>query len=132
LGFLLLSRTNSLAMLYAGFIILSIVLSGMGMSVTTTAVANWFKKDVGKAMGLTVAGYGAGGILLPIIAGLIIEFEWRLTFFILGLATRIVILPSSLILRHKPEKYGYLPDGMLPDAMGQEDSADDRNHRFET
>ena len=132
LGFVLLSLTNSLGMFYAAFIVLSIGLSGMGMSVTTTAVANWFKKDVSKAMGVTVAGYGAGGVLLPIIVWLIAQFQWRLTFFILGLATLVVILPSSLILRHKPETYGYLPDGKLAGAMQDERSTNDREHRFET
>jgi MFS family permease len=132
LGFILLSRTSSLGMFYVAFIILSIGLSGMGMSVTTTAVANWFKKNVSKAMGLTVAGYGAGGILLPIIVWLIAQFQWRLTFFILGLATWVVILPSSLILRHKPEMYGYFPDGKLLNTLEHEELTDDKKHSFET
>jgi sugar phosphate permease len=132
LGFLLLSRTNSIAMFYFGFIVLSLGLSGMGMSVTTTAVANWFKKDVGKAMGFTVAGYGAGGIFLPIITWLILEFGWRLTFLILGLATWIFILPPSIMLRHRPEKYGYLPDGVLTHTVRQEDSTDAQNDDFKT
>lgn len=113
-GLLLLSRTSSLAMFYAGFIVLSIGFSGLGQVVTTTAVANWFRKKVGQATGLAIAGYGAGGLLLPLMVWLIDQHGWRMTLAILGFATWLVIPPASLLLRHRPEQYGYRPDGESP------------------
>lgn len=114
IGFLMLSRTNSLALLYIAFIVLSVGYTGLGQSVTTTVVANWFKKKIGVATGFAVAGFGAGGILLPFMAWLIVEHGWRLCSVVLGLGTWILVLPLSLVLRHKPEKYGYWPDGEMP------------------
>ncbi len=110
-GFLLLGHTSSLVMFYAGFIVLSLGFSGLGQVITTTAVANWFKRRVGWATGLAIAGYGAGGILLPLVVWLIAHYGWRASLVILGFSTWLVVLPASLFLRHRPEQYGYLPDG---------------------
>ncbi len=110
-GFLLLSRTASLAMFYVAFFILSIGSSGLGQVVTTTAVANWFKRKVGRATGLAITGYGAGGVLLPLMVWLINSYGWRVSLAILGFSTWLIIFPASILLRHKPEQYGYLPDG---------------------
>jgi MFS family permease len=111
IGLMMLSATQSLAMFYAGFIVLAVGLSGGGQSVTTTAVANWFKKHVGRATGFAVAGYGIGGLSLPFIAWLVVQHGWRTALVILAIATWLIILPTSLVLRHKPEQYGYSPDG---------------------
>jgi MFS family permease len=113
-GLLLLSQTHSLTFFYVAFIVFSLGLSGLGQAVITTAIANWFKKKIGQATGFAVAGYGAGGIFLPLIAWLIANYGWRNTVFILGLGTWLVVLPLSTLLRHKPEQYGYLPDGEIP------------------
>ena len=114
-GLFLLSRVNSLLVFYIAFGILSIGLSGFGQVVTTTAVANWFDKKVGRATGFAIAGYGAGGILMPLIVWLIAHWGWRMSFAILGIATCLILLPASLFLRHKPEQYGYFPDGEISD-----------------
>jgi sugar phosphate permease len=110
-GFILLSRINSLAMFYLAFIILSVGLTGYSQVVTITAVAQWFNKKIGRATGFAIAGYGAGGILMPLIVWLIANYGWQNSLAILGFATCLVVLPTSILLRHKPEQYGYLPDG---------------------
>jgi MFS family permease len=117
-GLLLLSGIHSLSVFYIAFGILAIGLSGFGQVVTTTAVANWFDKKVGRATGLSIAGYGAGGILMPLIVWLIAHWGWRTSLAILGIATGLILLPASLFLRHKPEQYGCLPDGENSDPLG--------------
>jgi len=114
-GLFLLSRINSLLVFYIAFGILSIGLSGFGQVVTTTAVANWFDKKIGRATGFSIAGYGAGGILMPLIVWLIAHCGWRMSFAILGIATCLILFPTSLLLRHKPEQYGTFPDGEISD-----------------
>ena len=94
IGLFLLSRINSLLVFYIAFGILSIGLSGFGQVVTTTAVANWFDKKVGRATGFAIAGYGAGGILMPLIVWLIAHWGWRMSFAILGIATCLILLPT--------------------------------------
>jgi MFS family permease len=113
-GFALLSQTNSLAVFYVAFGILSIGATGFGQVVTMTAVANWFNKKISRATGIVVSGYGAGGILMPLIAWLTTRYGWRETLILLSLATCVILLPISLIVRDKPEEHGYLPDGESP------------------
>jgi len=48
---------------------------------------------------------------VPGIVKLIDIFDWRIAFFILAIVVWIISLPLSLLVRHKPEQYGYLPDG---------------------
>ena len=64
---ILLSLTDSLLMFYASFALLALGGGGCAPTVLMTVVANWFRKNVGKAMGVLSCGFGAGGILLPLI-----------------------------------------------------------------
>jgi MFS family permease len=111
LGFLLLSQVQSLAMFYVSFILMSLGISTCGISVMATAVANWFHRRVGLATGITISGYGASGLIVPLVVGLVDLYHWRTAIVILGIGMSVVGLPLSLLLRHKPEQYGYLPDG---------------------
>ena len=87
------------------------------MTVLMTAVANWFRKNVGLASGIAASGFGAGGLLVPVVVGLIEMYDWRMTIIILGLGMFVIVLPLSLLFHHKPEQYGYLPDGEVKDTV---------------
>lgn len=119
-GFILLSYTNSLAMFYVSFILISSGFSACDILVLTTAIANWFRKRVSRAMGLSIIGFGLGGLLLPVLDLLLVSYGWRTTFVILGISTFICIGSLSFVFRHKPEQYGLLPDGdikpVIPDS----------------
>ena len=41
-------------------------------------------------------------------------FGWRSAAIMAGIGIFIFVVPMSLLLRHKPEEYGYLPDGEDP------------------
>jgi len=110
-GFILLSQTNSLTMFYGAFVLIALGLSACTTTVLMTAVANWFKKNIGRALGIMACGFGAGGILIPVIVRLINLYQWRTTLIILGLGMWLLGIPLSFVIRNKPEQYGYLPDG---------------------
>jgi MFS family permease len=110
-GLLLLSGVTTLAMFYVAFILMSLGISSCGISVTVTAVSNWFRKRVGLASGIMIAGYGTSGILVPVMVKLIDIYDWRTAVAILAVGFLVIGLPLSLVIRHKPERYGYLPDG---------------------
>jgi MFS family permease len=74
-------------------------------------VANWFHRKAGLAIGITASGFGLGGLLVPVVTKLIDMLGWRTAMFVLGLGTLAIILPLSFLIRHKPEPYGYQPDG---------------------
>ncbi|MFC1907313.1 MFS transporter [Chloroflexota bacterium] len=115
LGLILLSRTTSLVMFYGAFALITIGMSSCSMTMLMTAVANWFRSKVGIAIGIAISGFGAGGVLIPGIVRLIDLYEWRMAMTILALGMLVLVLPLSLLFRHKPEQYGYLPDGQPKD-----------------
>lgn len=117
LGLLLLGQTETLGVFYASFVLLALGMSFCTMTVLMTAVTNWFHDRVGLASGIAVAGFGFGGLLIPLIVRLIETYEWRMTVTILALGALIFVLPLSLVFRHRPEQYGYLPDGQTADTV---------------
>ena len=114
-GLILLSLTRSLAMFYGSFILLAFGAGGCTSVVTMTAVANWFKKNVGIAFAVMASGFGASGLIVPLIVRLIDGYDWRTALIILGLGMWALGIPLSFVIRNKPEQYGYLPDGKLAD-----------------
>ncbi|MFC1930935.1 MFS transporter [Chloroflexota bacterium] len=117
LGLMLLGYTNSLFTFYIASFSMAIGTSSCGMTVTMVAVANWFRRKVGTATGIMIAGYGASGFMVPLMVRLIDLYEWRMAMFILGIGILVMGLPLSLLVRHKPEQYGYLPDGEVNGAV---------------
>ncbi len=115
---ILLGLTNSLVMFYSAFILLALGASGCASTVLMTAVAYWFRRNVGKAMGIVACGFGVGGILIPLIVWLIDLYQWRTALFILGLGMWALGIPLSFVIRHRPEQYGYSPDGEIPTEPG--------------
>ncbi|MFC1971085.1 MFS transporter [Chloroflexota bacterium] len=111
IGLMLLSYTTSLGMFYGAFALVAIGMSSSSPTVAMTAVANWFRKKVGIATGIMASGFALGGLLVPFVVRLIDILGWRTAIFILGVIILLIGLPLSLLVRHKPEQYGYLPDG---------------------
>jgi len=111
LGLTLLSQTQSLITLYAGFLLLSLGAGGCTSVVLYTAVANWFRRHIGRALGITACGFGSGGLMVPLIPLLIDIYDWRTALIILAVGIWVIGIPLALVIRDKPEQYGYLPDG---------------------
>jgi len=116
-GFLLLSRVSSLAMFYGSFALIAIGISTCTSTVLMATVANWFQEKVGMAIGITSSGFGLGGLLVPVVTKLIDSLQWRRAMSVLGLGMVVIVLPLSLLIRHKPEHYGYQLDGEKNDNM---------------
>jgi len=113
-GLFVISYTTSLAMFYGGFVLIALGSDCTGSTVLITAVTHWFRKRLGLAGGLTVAGFGFGGLLVPLVTWLIDSNGWRNAIFVLAIVVLVVMLPLSFLFRHKPEQYGLVPDGTSP------------------
>jgi sugar phosphate permease len=114
-GCLLLSQVNSLAMFYLAFAFISVGMSTSTGTVMVTAVVNWFRRRIGIATGIVVSGFGLGGLMVPLITWLIDTLDWRTAMGILGIGMVVIVVPVSFVIRHKPEHYGYRPDGLAAD-----------------
>ncbi|MFH0768132.1 MAG: MFS transporter [Chloroflexota bacterium] len=111
LGFLWMSRINSLWAFYGAFLTIAVGMSFASGLVSNTAIANWFSKKRSRALTIAFIGPGVCGILAPLLALSITKLGWRETLTVVSVALLVIGLPLSLIMRHKPNQYGYLPDG---------------------
>ncbi|MFO7599037.1 MAG: MFS transporter [Candidatus Desulfacyla sp.] len=111
LGFILLSRIQTLWSFYLIFIFLSVGSSLLFPVPGWTAVANWFVKKRGIALGTLSATMGIAGLVIYLVNWLIGLYGWRHTLVILGIGMWAVGIPSALVVRTRPEPYGLLPDG---------------------
>lgn len=110
-GFMLLSLVNSVTTFYLVFVLMALGSSLGGFMAMSTAVAHWFVKRRATAMGIAMTGMGVGGLLVPGLAWFLNHYGWRAGAFWSGVIILAVGLPMAQLLRHKPEQYGYLPDG---------------------
>ncbi|MBI4641272.1 MAG: MFS transporter, partial [Candidatus Tectomicrobia bacterium] len=79
------------------------------------ALANWFRRRRSRAFALYSLGTGFGGFLIvPTLGWLVAHYSWRVAGVLAGLGVLLVCLPLACLVRHKPEPYGYLPDGDPP------------------
>ncbi len=116
LGYMVLSRVSSLFMFYTAFALIALGMSACTGTVLLTAVTHWFRRKAGIATGLVASGFGLGGIIVPVVTTLIDTFQWRTAMTVVGIGVLLICLPLALLVRHRPEDYGYLPDGDIEPA----------------
>ena len=76
-------------------------------------------------MGIVSAGYAFSGVTGPVLVWLIAQYGWRNTLVISGVATLLIGVPLGLVLRNRPEPYGYSPDDEAQDESSQNESTPD-------
>ncbi len=68
-------------------------------------ISLWFKKYRGIAVAITASGNYISGAIFPILlGGLISDYGWRISYFLLALSCIIIILPASFFLRRRLDK----------------------------
>ena len=88
----------------------------MGGMVVNVTIARWFVRMRGRALALAGMGHGLAKVGMPLVAAwLILHMGWRTAWAIFGLVTlALVVGPSWLFMRRRPEDMGLLPDGGSP------------------
>ena len=120
---------NSVWSFYVVFMVASFGVSGASHGVSwSVAVANWFNRLRGRALGIAMLGPVVGGPFVVSVAVLEAWLGWRVSMLLLGVGVWIVGIPLSLLARSFPEKYGYLPDG---DTRGGANDDDYEDENFE-
>lgn len=107
LGFFLTSKAQSMWQLYLFYG----VLVGIGFSsidvIALSTTARWFVKKRGIVTGLVKVGTGAGQLMVPLTASLLITaFGWRISFVVIGLVGMALLILISRLLRRDPEEMG--------------------------
>ena len=113
IGMVLLSFIHSLLAFYLVFILMVTVGRSLSsMIAIDTTVANWFIRRRGTAFGLLRSAVAVGAAGVIVVAWFIDMYGWRAAFVASGIGTLIVGIPTALVMRHRPEQYGMLPDGV--------------------
>lgn len=120
------SGVDSLWKLFVGYALLRTIGQGSFGLVATTMVSTWFIRIRGRATAISSVGGAASLALFPFIVHILIErFDWRNTWFILGIVVLIVLfLPALVLIRRSPEAVGLRPDGVtyrMPETGGDSD-----------
>jgi len=111
---ILLSQINgSLWQLYAAFALMGIVAAGTNVVSYARAIALWFNRNRGLAMGIAASAQAIGAFVIPIMARkLIAEHGWSWTLIALAIFELIVCLPLvAILVKDSPTPFGLLPDG---------------------
>ncbi len=115
LGYLLLSRASNLPLFYLGYVVIGLGAALAIQLVPQTTVARWFRKNLGKANGITGFSVALGGTAVPLLVIAIDSYGWQSTFLFAAIGTWILIIPLSFLFRNRPEEYGLSPDGIPVD-----------------
>ncbi|MFC2005376.1 MFS transporter [Chloroflexota bacterium] len=88
----------------------------MGGMVTDVTVNKWFTQRRGRAIAIGRAGNSlSNAIMTPLTVFVIAASGWRTMFIIFAVVTWLVVLiPSAILMRRRPEDMGLYPDGIYP------------------
>lgn len=111
LGFVLLSRIESLWTFYGAVIVIAIGMSATGGPVGMVAIAHWFRRRRGRALAAMTVGAGTSGVMVLVLAVLISTVGWRDALLIMAAVQLLFCLPLAASVRNRPEEMGLLPDG---------------------
>jgi sugar phosphate permease len=111
IGFMLLSRIESLAAFYGAFVVIALGSSMCGFMPLNVALIYWFERQRARALSTLGLGLAVGGVAVPVVAWCMTTYGWRATAFGSGLVTLLVGLPLSFVIRGRPHLYGEFVDG---------------------
>ncbi len=89
----------------------------MGSMVVNVSISQWFVRMRGRALALAGMGHGLAKVCMPVAAAsLILYTGWRGAWAVFGIVTlALVVAPSLLFMRRRPEDMGVAPDGGAAD-----------------
>lgn len=107
------SLVSNIVGLTAGFIGIRMMGQGALNLTATTAVALWFTRKRGLAMGIVTAAGGVGMTLVPLLGErLIADMGWRNAWLVEGLVVWAIVLPIAVLgIRNRPSDVGQHVDG---------------------
>jgi len=121
LGFLGLRSIQSLAQFYLLMgLVVSFGATALGALPSNAAVARWFVRRRGQALGVATAGISMGGVIfVPLTQWLVQHLGWRSAFgWLACLILAMAVPPVALFMRRSPESMGLRPDGALEPLPG--------------
>jgi len=112
LGYLLMSQIGTAWQLYLFYgVIIGTGMGGVFIPLTST-IARWFVKRRSLVTGIVMSGVGMGILITPLVASrLIVTYDWRSSYLILGSIVLVVVVLAAQLLRRDPTQVGQRPYG---------------------
>lgn len=114
LSLVILSQIHgSLLQLYLAFALMGFIAAGTNVVSYARAIALWFNRKRGFALGLAASAQAVGSFLIPILAHkFITAYGWSWALIAFAAFEIVVCLPLvGLLIKDSPKPYGLLPDG---------------------
>ena len=122
-GIIYFSSSQSLWQFFTAYIVVRAI-AGPNLQnlIPRTVAVNFFEKKRNFAMGITSLNRIIGeSINIQIITGIATAYSWRTAYKVIGLVSIPLSLPILLLMRHKPEDVGQLPDGAVSTTLDKAD-----------
>jgi MFS family permease len=99
---------------YLAFLLMGIGWAGLSTTAVATTLAPWFDKHQGRAVSIASLGASAGGMIgAPALLFGIARIGFAATTIVAAVAAIAVVIPlAALVLRHRPQDMGLVPDGL--------------------
>ncbi len=124
IGFMLLSRIETLVGFYAAFVVIALGSSMFSNLLVSVAIIQWFEKHRTRALSALQFGGAIGGLFVFLVAWSIQSFGWRPTAFGSGVISIVLGWPLASMIRSRPADVGETVDGLppAPKVNGQADA----------
>ena len=116
LGFILLSRIESITGFYTAFVVIALGSSMCGFFPLNVAVIRWFERRRARALSVVGLGLALGGMFVPVVAWGMQTYGWRATALASGIGAIFIGWPLARVFRGRPEDMGETIDGLPPPA----------------
>ena len=126
IGFFIFSLVESITTYFVAFILIALGSSLGGFATLMVSIVSWFDAHRAKAVAMSQIGFSAGGLCVPFVMMGLEAFGWRSMALYSGVLILLVGLPLVSLVRHRPEDYGEVPDGLrLRSSASNPDSGED-------
>ncbi|MDE2361454.1 MAG: MFS transporter [Hyphomicrobiales bacterium] len=108
--------SGELWQLYAALAFMALLSAGTNVVSYARAIAQWFNRKRGLAIGLAAAAQAIGLFIMPLVFhGLAAKWGWSRALWPIAAFELVVALPLvALLVKDSPAPYGLLPDGEAP------------------
>lgn len=91
----------------------------MSFTAQSLYLPNWFVRRRAMAISIAFSGVGVGAIvILPWLQAIIEQSGWRSACQTLAFMVIVIVAPLNLLVRHRPQSIGLLPDGDTEPVVG--------------
>jgi MFS family permease len=120
---LLISQVNAPWQSYVLWSFMGLISPSLLLMGPVVAISNWFVRKRAQAiMFSTLSAATSALVLAPAMAAVADAMSWRTAWLLMALFMWATIPFSYLIVRHRPEDVGLVPDGSAPPDAGEEEA----------